>query len=150
MIGRRTFIPGLGSAAAWPMVALAQQPAVPVIGWLGTQSADDDHKGYIVPFFQGLKESGYVDGQNVGVEYRWAGDQIDRLPAALAADLVRRRVAVIVAAGTTAALAAKAATTTIPIVFMAGTDPVGRAISRCSFRRNTRWSSISRLPRRSV
>src|SRR6516162_2326920 len=105
MIGRRTFIPGLGSVVAWPMVALAQQSAVPVIGWLGTQSADDDHKGYIVPFLQGLKESGYVDGQNVAVEYRWAGDQIDRLPA-LAADLVRRRVAIIVAAGTTAALAA--------------------------------------------
>src|SRR6516225_4482020 len=91
---RREFIVGLGSAAAWPVVARAQQ-ALPVIGYLGTgtQSADDDYKNITVPFLQGLKETGYVEGQNVGVEYRWAENQIDRLPA-LAADLVRRRVAV--------------------------------------------------------
>jgi putative ABC transport system substrate-binding protein len=121
-VKRRTFIAGLGSAAAWPVVGRAQQAAIPVIGYLGTQSADDEYKNITVPFLQGLKETGFVDGQNVAVEYRWA-DQPDRLQAP-AADLVRRRVAVIVAGGTEAALAAKAATTTIPIVFVNGVDPV--------------------------
>ena len=120
---RREFIAGLGSAVAWPAVARAQQVAMPVVGFLTDQSADDDYKDYTVPFLQGLKETGYVVGQNAAIEYRWAENQIDRRPA-LAADLVRRRVAVILAGDTSAALAAKAATTTIPIVFMAGTDPV--------------------------
>jgi putative ABC transport system substrate-binding protein len=120
---RREFIAGLGSAAAWPAVSRAQQSALPVIGYLGTQSADDEYKNFTVPFLQGLQETGYVVDQNVAIEYRWAENQIDRLPA-LAADLVRRRVAVIVAAGTPAALAAKPATTTIPIVFATGADPV--------------------------
>ena len=114
---------GLGSAAAWPAVARAQQPAMPVIGVLGAQSADDDYKNFTVPFLQGLKETGYVVGQNVAVEYRYAENQYDRLPA-LAADLIRRRVAVIVATGTTIAVSAKAATTTLPIVFAGGGDPV--------------------------
>ena len=104
---RRTFIAGLGSAAAWPAVARAQQPAVPVIGFLSSQSADDDYKNVTVPFLQSLKETGYVEGQNVAVVYRHAQNQYDRLPD-LAADLVRRRVAVIVASGTPAALAARA------------------------------------------
>jgi putative tryptophan/tyrosine transport system substrate-binding protein len=117
MIKRREFIAGLGSAAAWPVLAPAQQPAMPVIGYLGTQSADDS-KNVTVAFLQSLKESGYVAGQNVAVEYRYAENQLDRLPA-LAADLVRRRVAVIRADGNQAAQAAKAATTTIPIVFSA-------------------------------
>jgi putative ABC transport system substrate-binding protein len=120
---RREFIAGLGSAAAWPAVARAQQPTMPVVGFLGTESADDDYKYVTAPFLQGLKENGYVEGLNVAVEYRYAERQIDRLPV-LAADLVRRRVAVIAAAGTTAALVAKAATTTIPIVFGSGGDPV--------------------------
>jgi putative ABC transport system substrate-binding protein len=94
---------------------------VPLIGWLSPQSADDDYKIVTVPFLQGLKEAGYVEGQNVAIEYRWAENQIDRLPA-LAADLVRRRVAVIAAAGTVAAVAAQSATTTIPIVSPAETQ----------------------------
>ena len=78
---RRQFIAGLGSAAAWPVVARAQQPAVPVIGYLGTQSADDDYTNVTFPLHQGLKDTGYVEGQNVAIEYRWAENQPDRLSA---------------------------------------------------------------------
>jgi putative ABC transport system substrate-binding protein len=120
---RREFIAGLGSAAAWPIVARTQQPAVPVVGFLSPESADDDYKNFTVPFLQGLNETGYAEGRNVAIEFRWAGNQLDRLPA-LAADLVRRGVAVIAASGVEAALAAKAATTTTPIVFFTGGDPV--------------------------
>jgi putative ABC transport system substrate-binding protein len=120
---RREFIAGLGSTATWQVVARAQQPKAPVIGFLSPQSAEDYYKYIAVPFLQGLKETGYVEGQNAAVEYRYAENQSDRLPV-LAADLVRRRVAVIVAAGAEATLAAKAATTTTPIVFLAGGDPV--------------------------
>jgi putative tryptophan/tyrosine transport system substrate-binding protein len=94
---RREFIAGVAGAAAWPLGARAQQSAMPVIGFLSTQSAEVDYKDVTVPFLQSLKETGYVEGQNVAVEYRYAGNKIDWVPA-LAADLVRRRVAVIVAA----------------------------------------------------
>jgi putative ABC transport system substrate-binding protein len=122
MIRRREFIAGLGTAVAWPVVARTQQPVVPVIGFLLAQSADD-YKNVTFTFLQSLKEIGYVEGQNVVVVYRYAENQYDRLPA-LAADLVRSRVAVIVAGGPEPALAAKAATTIIPIVFFTGADPV--------------------------
>jgi putative ABC transport system substrate-binding protein len=124
---RREFMAGLGSAAAWPLVARAQQPATPVVGFLSGQSAEVDYKDVTVPFLQGLREAGFVVGQNVVVEYRYAENRYDRLPA-LAADLVRRRVTVIVAAGFNAARPAKAATTTIPIVFGTGGDPVAMGL----------------------
>jgi putative tryptophan/tyrosine transport system substrate-binding protein len=95
---RREFIAGLGSATVWPLAALAQQPAMPVIGFLSPQSADDDYKNITVPFLQGLKEAGYVEGENVVIDYRWGEDRPDLLPV-LAADLVRRRVKVIADSG---------------------------------------------------
>jgi putative ABC transport system substrate-binding protein len=142
-VKRRTFIAGLGSAAAWPLAARAQQAAI-AIGYLGSAFAEDEYKNLTVPFLQGLKETGYIEGQNVAIEYRWAENQYDRLPA-LAADLVRHRVAVLVAAGTPAALAAKPATTTIPIVFSAGGDPVALGFVASLSRPGANVTGISNL-----
>jgi putative tryptophan/tyrosine transport system substrate-binding protein len=124
---RREFIRGLGGAAVWPLAAHAQQPVLPVVGFLIPQSADEVYKNMTVPFLQGLKAAGYVEGQNVAVEYRYAENQFDRLPA-LAADLVRRHVAVIAAGGIDAALGAKAATTTVPVAFLSAADPVAMGL----------------------
>jgi ABC-type uncharacterized transport system substrate-binding protein len=120
---RREFVTCLSTVVAWPLAARAQQPAIPVVGFLGTGSPRSD-AFRVAAVRQGLMESGCVEGQNVAFEYRWAEDQYGRLPA-LAAELVQREVAVIVAiGGTTSAVAAKSATTTIPIVFEIGSDPV--------------------------
>jgi putative ABC transport system substrate-binding protein len=121
---RREFIAALGSAAAWPVAASAQQPALPVVGFLGPNRLDTQAAfGGMSAFMEGLKEGSYVEGRNVVIEYRWGEGHLDRLTA-LAADLVRRQVKVLVPTGTDAVLAAKSATRTIPIVFQSGADPV--------------------------
>jgi putative tryptophan/tyrosine transport system substrate-binding protein len=119
---RRAFIALLGAAATWPLAARAQQATSPVIGFIGVTS-HDEWRDYVAAFHRGLNDTGYVEGRNVTMEYRWAEGRYDRLPA-MASDLVGRKADVIVAIAPPAALAAKAATRTIPIVFFMGSDPV--------------------------
>jgi ABC-type uncharacterized transport system substrate-binding protein len=122
-IGRRELLAALGgAAAAWPLAVRAQQPAMPVVGFLHIASLET-RRNQVASFYQGLKYSGYIEGQNVAIQYRWAENQNDRLPA-LATDLVRHQVDVIAALSTPSVLAAKNATTTIPIVFLTNGDPV--------------------------
>ena len=123
---RRDFIALLGGVYSWPFLAHAQQKAMPVIGFLGSASPTTDAP-FVAAFRQGLGESGYVEGQNLTIEYRWAEGHYDRLPA-LAADLVGRKVDVIAALGSPSALTAKTATSTIPIVFLIGVDPVATGL----------------------
>jgi putative ABC transport system substrate-binding protein len=121
-VNRRDFITLLGGAAAWPFAARAQQTAMPIVALVNVRSADSSARN-VAAFRKGLNETGYVEGQNVMVEYHWLDGQYDRLPVFMT-DLVRRRLAVIASFANAPALAAKAATTTIPIVFGVGQDPV--------------------------
>src|SRR5262245_14569053 len=125
-MNRRDFIALVGGAAAWPLGVPAQQPSMPVIGFL-LGGSRDSYAQHIAAFHRGLAEAGYVEGQNVAVQYRWAEGQLSRLPA-LASDLVNRQVAVLVTSGSLAAATAKSATTTIPIVFNVS-DPVRQGLA---------------------
>jgi putative ABC transport system substrate-binding protein len=144
-VKRREFILALGgAAAAWQLVARAQQPAMQVVGFLRSETLTDMNVPYrVTAFRQGLKEAGFVEGQNVAIEYRADEAQTDRLPL-LVADLLRRQVSLIVGSGTLPALAAKAATTTVPIVFVTGGDPVREGRPDIEFPRSIPCAITSR------
>src|SRR5262245_10182373 len=144
-IGRRKFLATLGgAAAAWPLAARAQQPAIPVVGFLHSASPDGN-ADRVRAFRQGLKEAGFVEGENVTVEYRWADNQVERLPA-LATELVRRRVAAIVAFGPPATFAAKRATSTIPLAFLAPEDPVRLGLVTSLARTGSNLTGVNFFP----
>jgi putative tryptophan/tyrosine transport system substrate-binding protein len=131
---RRTFITLLGGAAAWPLAARAQQAAVPVLGYLNLGGSPESDASRLTGLRRGLNQTGYVEGRNLLIEYRWAGNQADRL-AALVADLVQLQVRAIVAVGAASALAAKAATTSTPIVFNVVLTPCSSGLLRASIGR---------------
>jgi putative tryptophan/tyrosine transport system substrate-binding protein len=143
---RRELITLIGGAAAtWPVIARAQQPAMPVIGYLANQTLEVANRGQGLPSFRGgLSETGYVEGRNLAIEYRWAEYRLERLPA-LAADLVQRRVALIIAPSTPSVLAARAQTHSIPIVFQIAGDPVGTGLVASLNRPGGNLTGISNL-----